>query len=243
MSDEDFLARWSRRKREAAEERADAAPTTAPPAHEGDESAHGAEVAREAAQAPPPTLPPAGDALVFDPASLPPIESITAETDIRAFLAPGVPVETARAALRRAWSADPAIRDFVGLAEYAWDFTKPDAMPGFGPLEMTDALRRYAAQILGAEKGDGTPGDQAAAADATAAPEQVSALQVGSVSEQAAVMVSEKTRQGAADAPPSDDATTSSENVIVDGTDAAPQHEAEKLPSLARRSHGGALPE
>ena len=43
--------------------------------------------------------------------------------------------ELSRAALRRAWSADPAIRDFVGLAENAWDFTDPNAMPGFGPLE------------------------------------------------------------------------------------------------------------
>ena len=37
--------------------------------------------------------------------------SITAATDIRAFLAPGVPAELTRAALRRAWTADPAIRD------------------------------------------------------------------------------------------------------------------------------------
>lgn len=243
MSDEDFLSRWSRRKREAAEENAEAAPATAPPAHEDDESAHGAEAAREAARAPTPTPPPEGADALFDPASLPPIESITAETDIRAFLAPGVPVETARAALRRAWSADPAIRDFVGLAEYAWDFTKSDAMSGFGPLEMTDALRRYAAQILGAAKGDGTPADRAAAVDATAATEQVSALQVGSVPEQAAAMVSEKTRQGAVDAPPSDDATTSSENVNADRTDAASQQETENSCSLTRRSHGGALPQ
>ena len=74
-------------------------------------------------------------------ASLPPLESITAESDIRAFLAPGVPPELTRAALRRAWAADPKIRDFVGLAEYDWDFNTPGAMAGFGPLEMTDELR------------------------------------------------------------------------------------------------------
>ena len=70
----------------------------------------------------------------FDLASLPSLDSITAATDIRAFLAPGVPKELARAALRRAWSADPAIRDFKGLAENDWDFTDPTAMPGFGAL-------------------------------------------------------------------------------------------------------------
>jgi hypothetical protein len=35
---------------------------------------------------------------------LPSIESIVAESDVRAFLAPGVPPELTRAALRRAWS-------------------------------------------------------------------------------------------------------------------------------------------
>ena len=65
----------------------------------------------------------------FDLSKLPSLESITSATDIRAFLAPGVPQELSRAALRRAWAADPAIRDFVGLAENAWDFTDPNAMP------------------------------------------------------------------------------------------------------------------
>ena len=55
--------------------------------------------------------------LAFDPASLPTIESIGAESNIRAFLEAGVPGDLARAALRRVWSLDPAIRDFVGLSE------------------------------------------------------------------------------------------------------------------------------
>jgi hypothetical protein len=54
--------------------------------------------------------------------ALPPIESIGAESDIRCFLAPGVPVELTRAALRRAWVVDPRIRDFVGLSENSSDF-------------------------------------------------------------------------------------------------------------------------
>src|SRR6202030_2550882 len=80
----------------------------------------------------------------FDPLSLPPLESIAADTDIRGFLAPGVPSELARAALRRVWTADPKIRDFVGLADYDWDFNAPGAMAGFGPLEVTDEQRRVA---------------------------------------------------------------------------------------------------
>jgi hypothetical protein len=77
----------------------------------------------------------------FDPASLPPIESITRGTDIEQFLQPGVPAELTRAALRAAWIADPAIRDFIGIADSQWDFNDPTAMPGFGPLRANESLR------------------------------------------------------------------------------------------------------
>jgi Protein of unknown function (DUF3306) len=74
----------------------------------------------------------------FDPASLPSLEQIVANTDISAFLQSGVPAELTRAALRRAWASDPAIRDFIGIAENQWDFNDPDGIPGFGPLLATD---------------------------------------------------------------------------------------------------------
>jgi hypothetical protein len=46
---------------------------------------------------------------LLDLANLPPIQSIGGGSDIRPFLAPGVPADLTRAALRRAWSTDPAI--------------------------------------------------------------------------------------------------------------------------------------
>ena len=64
-------------------------------------------------------------------------------------MTPGVPSELTRAALRRAWAADPKIRDFKGLADYDWDFNTPGAMPGFGPLDMTDELRRAVSDMVG----------------------------------------------------------------------------------------------
>ena len=70
----------------------------------------------------------------FDPASLPSIEAIDLNTDIRVFLQSRVPAELTRAALRQAWASDPAIRDFIGIAENQWDFNDPEAIPGFGPL-------------------------------------------------------------------------------------------------------------
>src|ERR1700687_600637 len=124
MSDEQFLARWSRRKQEAKAGHAEPAPEKAAEAQEASLSDRAAGE----------TVTPAGDL-----SSLPPIESIDAATDITAFLRKGIPQELSRAALRRAWSADPAIRDFVGLAENAWDFQAPTAMPGFGPLDCSEA--------------------------------------------------------------------------------------------------------
>jgi len=137
---EDFLKRWSRRKRDVAEAE------QAKPEDSAHESAAptGDERSIEPVEAVEPAKPPE-----FDLKELPPIESITAATDIRPFLAPGVPVDIARAALRRAWSADPRIRDFVGLADYDWDYHAVGGAAGFGPLEMTDELRRAVARILG----------------------------------------------------------------------------------------------
>jgi hypothetical protein len=96
----------------------------------------------------------------FDPASLPPIESIVADSDIRQFLQAQVPEELTRAALRSAWTADPAIRDFVGIAENQWDFNDHAALAGFGPLEATNYL---VAQALGSlnPSGQGTSDDSA----------------------------------------------------------------------------------
>ena len=153
---ENFIARWSRRKREAAEE----AEATTPPAVSGtaEERTHAGDDERKAIDAPAApsgaSEPPASG---FDWTKLPPIEAITAESDIRAFLAPGVPPELTRAALRRVWAADPKIRDFVGLADYDWDFNMPGAIAGFGPLEITDELRRQVVQMVGSSLTEDAP--------------------------------------------------------------------------------------
>jgi Protein of unknown function (DUF3306) len=85
----------------------------------------------------------------FDLASLPSIEAIAADTDVRGFLQSGVPAELTRAALRRAWTGDPAIRDFVGIAENQWDFNDPNAIPGFCLLPATENVPAVITQALG----------------------------------------------------------------------------------------------
>lgn len=137
-STENFIQRWSRRKRAAKALTPD---ETEPPGGEP----------READVNSPPNPPAESEAQgrAFDIATLPPIDSITAISDVRGFLAAGVPEGLTRAALRRAWMIDPTIRDFVGLAENQWDFTEPDGVPGFGSLELTPELRRIVASVFG----------------------------------------------------------------------------------------------
>jgi len=138
-ADESFLARWSRRKRDAATaERDRLSPETTE-----HRAPHAIAGTADAAQETDP---------LANLASLPPIESISAGSDIRAFLAPGVPADLARAALRSAWSADPAIRDFIGLSENSWDFTAPDGVPGFGSVTVEEA-QRLLRQLLGEPNG------------------------------------------------------------------------------------------
>lgn len=129
---EKFLDRWSRLKREAADD----------VAHEAESK--GGKIAA--------TRPVTVKDLVadepFDIASLPAIDSIGAHTDIRGFMQAGVPAELKNAALRRAWSVDPQIRDFIGLVENGWDFNDPNAMHGFGPIDPRE-VESLLAKVIG----------------------------------------------------------------------------------------------
>ena len=58
-----------------------------------------------------------------------------------------MPADLVRAVLRRAWAADPAVRDFIGLSENSWDFNAPHGVPGFGSLTAEDA-RRLLARVM-----------------------------------------------------------------------------------------------
>jgi Protein of unknown function (DUF3306) len=136
---ENFVSRWARLKRSADIQR-----RTEPT---GD-SSPGPPVKVSAGSAEATIGQPEIDA-AFDPASLPSIETISLNTDIRGFLQSRVPAELTRAALRQVWTSDPAIRDFVGVAENQWDFNDPNAIPGFGPLLESDNVPDLLAQALG----------------------------------------------------------------------------------------------
>ncbi|MEZ5906237.1 MAG: DUF3306 domain-containing protein [Geminicoccaceae bacterium] len=121
-----FLARWSERKRQA---RVRELPGEAVPAA-SDPQAGGSEAGEPEA--------------AFDPASLPPVESLGPGSDIAAFLKKGVPAALRRAALRRIWVADPKVKGFREVADYDWDFNAP----GYGALLPTDDAGQAAERLL-----------------------------------------------------------------------------------------------
>ena len=231
---ENFLQRWSRRK-QAAETRA----------HDGSEPQPSANAEADAPiGAATPSKP---DRSVFDPATLPPIESITAASDIGAFLAPGVPEELSRAALRRAWLTDPTIRDFIGLAENQWDFTQPESVPGFGSLQVTPELRRMVARLVGDAPATIAPPPDAGRGDQTIEkPAEQPPAATGQSSAETAARVGQALTQGK---------PQTSESVASDALSVRrPAHtiDAALQPNLgnpaetsesAHRRHGGALPE
>lgn len=207
MSEEEFLMRWSRRKREARE-------NVAPPEPE------------KPADAPTEPLPPAteGHEPEVDVSSLPSIDSITSATDITAFLRKGIPQQLTRAALRRAWETDPAIRDFVGLAENAWDFNDPNAMPGFGPLDCSE-------------------GELAALVDRIVGGVRKSAEVLSEITGEA----EDSSRElGQAETPSVEVAEDSATSQLASVPAATQQTAAENTQSehgrMGRRTHGGALP-
>ncbi|MGQ9370338.1 DUF3306 domain-containing protein [Azospirillum sp. ST 5-10] len=123
-----FLARWSRRKRAAREDREAAAPA--------DTSG-------------------AADEEAVDPATLPALDTLGADSDYTVFLKKGVPKALRLAALRKAWASDPAITGYRTLADYDWDCNAP----GYGALRPTDDARKVAEALFRHLREDGPAAD------------------------------------------------------------------------------------
>jgi uncharacterized protein DUF3306 len=228
---ESFVSRWSRRKREVSQETDAANPPAAT-----DEAA---EDDRASGKVSPNPAPAAVDP-ASDPTSLPSIESITAETDIRAFLSTGVPADLARAALRRAWSSDPAIRDFVGPSENSWDFNAPDGIPGFGPIDPAD-VGRLVAQAIGAPEAAPAAGNACpptALAQADQSPPSESGRTAAAGDEPTAPEQGPRTRDHEAVAPAEITQRTKADVAVQE-----PPERGEDGMTSPRRSHGGALPD
>jgi hypothetical protein len=241
MSDDAFLTRWSRRKRAAqATPRQPRAAAVEGQVDAAAQAARGGEgVAAESAGAvPEPEL--SAEAL----ADLPRLEELTADSDVSLFLRRGVPETLRNAALRRMWSLDPKIRDFLSEArEYAYDWNTPGGVPGNGPILTGEEARRLAARAMGGDDEPAPLREQAAAMEAdsqsgeaarhAARPAETDgdegiSTSAGDERESAPVLAETQTndRQGAADG----------------GVEAPPQESNAPSTPSPRRRHGGALP-
>jgi len=213
-NDEPFLTRWSRQKRDAA----------APAVDTG-------------------TADVAADAPEVDLSKLPNIDDLTANSDITGFLRKGVPEALQRLALRRMWSLDPAIRDFVEIAENQWDFNAPGGIPGLYQdlLEGTD-VSVWLAQAA----------PSAAATSSVAAQEKINSDGVNNIASQHIQKTADLKGSDGPDLA-GDPATHESHADFTAGVvTQAPANIEDKAPCqelaaaavpATRRRHGGALPQ
>lgn len=199
------LGRWSRRKLEARQQ--------------GDAEKHA------------PKEPPAADVPpdMADPdliAALPSLDDITAGFDITPFLAKGIPTHLKNAALRRLWSASPAVRDYMDPAvDYAWDWNAPGGVPGGGGVLNEHSVAKMVRDIIGAKSQDVRDDISAAAVPPDVAP--VAMAEGAETVKDAPVAVRPPDRQRADTSAPDD-------------ADTPPKPDQTALSS--KRRHGGATP-
>lgn len=229
---EGFLSRWSRRKRaiatgEAPPEPEAPAPEQPPPQDQAAAAATEGEPdrpTRSAATAP--ELP------EIDLASLPRIEDLAPGADLSAFLRPGVPAALRTAALRRMWSVDPAIRDFIGPVDYQWDFNTPGGLPFGFSSELGGEVKRLLAQAIGLEE------DKPEMPDEAPAPESPETAEAAPAEPQPPEAPAEEDPDG-----PVISAPVSPEPGLAEPPRVVTAASSEASPSPApRRRHGSALP-
>ena len=149
--DPSFLHRWSRRKREAAR-------TAQPPV----EPAAPAPAAAAPAVVAPPTP------VQAEPPPLPPVESLTLESDFAPFLSAKVDETVKRAAMRKLFS-DPHFNVMDGLDIYIDDYSKPDPMPEGFLDKLADVYKTLEEKAADAAKTD-SPDTTVVAVQATPEP-------------------------------------------------------------------------
>lgn len=133
--EDDFLARWSRRKAEARrglhrkDEDADAAPAPGEPGETGESPAGDENRAVREARADPDATPAAeggagaesdADAAQYEDFDF---DSLDYNSDYTRFMEKGVPEAVRRRALRMLWQSDPVLANIDGLNDYDEDFT------------------------------------------------------------------------------------------------------------------------
>jgi hypothetical protein len=135
MSDENFLSRWSRRKLASRATPAEpATPAEAAPVSPA-QAARPSDAAVTPAQAGASSAVPTGT-----PSALPPVESLTPDSDFTPFMKPDVDGGVKRQALKALFQ-DPRYNVMDGLDVYIDDYSKPDPLPAGWLEKMTQTAR------------------------------------------------------------------------------------------------------
>jgi hypothetical protein len=130
--DDNFLARWSKRKQQAVKPAPEGANTPS-----GEDESVSAQLTGEDQDE------------AFDLSLLPDVEALTGDCDIQAFMHKAVPDALRNAALRKVWALDPSVRNYVGEAlDYAWDWNTPGGVPGFGEVLSNEQSLEFVRNLL-----------------------------------------------------------------------------------------------
>ena len=157
---EDFLARWSRRK--ALSRKGEELPE---PPEDADENAQDAPQADKEAvpadESPAPQQ--AAEAGGDEMPELPPLETLDENSDYSAFLGKGVPPDLKQKALKKLFHSPKFnIRD--GLDDYDWDFTNPEPLGDIITAEMRYRVERELERLAGLDEDEENPEDSPAVA-------------------------------------------------------------------------------
>jgi hypothetical protein len=195
--DEGFLARWSRRKHASTQGEGAAQP-----------AAPASDAQRDANVAPAATAAPAID-VPLEPAPLPPVETLTFESDFTPFMAKDVDPGLKQAALKKLLQ-DERFNVMDGLDVYIDDYTKPAPIPPEWYAKMAQVARlgdynaseaaeeeRLAAQEAGADAQSQPPAASSAAAQAPPDPAGVDSREADDTSESSRNVVSQTTEKSA----------------------------------------------
>lgn len=154
-ADEPFLKRWSRLK-------ADRAAEAAVPAPLPDETARPADAEAQDADAPE-ALPPGDE-------DMPPLESLTEDSDFSAFLSPRVSATLRKQALRKLFRS-PKFNVISELDDYIDDYRNFPALGDIVTSDMKHAAARLLEKQLRADESEGAEADPQAGAQPGAQPD------------------------------------------------------------------------
>ena len=153
-ADESFVQRWARLKEEAREAPAAKGAVPAPPPGAGAPADDRKDDDKPPVEGKP-----------FDLTHLPPIESLTKESDFSLFMRPEVPDDMRNKALRRLWALDAALAEPDWLEMYMVDFNDVPTFPEGLKNTLYQVGKGYIDKIDSDKKtpeATGTPADRAA---------------------------------------------------------------------------------